>query len=327
MKNLLTLTIIALISFTGCEEELDVKQPGNLVPKTADEDASVPSIVVNSTVLHSEAFGNPADPMVVALHGGPGSDYRVQLNLKELVNDGYYVVFYDQRGSGLSKRHNKSEYTLHTMVDDLNAVIAYYRTSPDQKIFLAGQSWGAILATAYINEYPTRISGAILVEPGGFTFEQVKEFMSKEHSMKPLDEGANDVLYSDQFITGKENDHAVLDYKQALAASHDTEPGNALGNAGPYPIWRYGAVVNRAMIEIADRDGFDFTTQLSQYETKVLLAFGGLNKVYSQEWAEKISAPYPHVQIEKIDGSGHEVYYFGWNKLYPLILNYLNGLK
>jgi proline iminopeptidase len=319
--------IFALIGLAGCEEELDVRQSGNLVPKTADEDSSVPSISVNNTILHAEAFGNSSDPMVVALHGGPGSDYRVQYNLKDLVNNGYYVVFYDQRGSGLSKRHAKSSYTIDTMVDDLEAVIAYYRTSANQKVFLAGQSWGSMLATAYINEYPTRISGAILVEPGGFTYAQVKEFISKEHSVKFFNEGSNDVLYSDQFLTGKENDHATLDYKLALVASHDTEPGNALGNAGPFPFWRHGAVVNRALFEIVERDGFDFTTNLSQYNTQVLVVYGGLNTAYSQQWAEKISSPYPNVQIEKIDGSGHEVYYFGWNKLYPVALNYLNALK
>jgi proline iminopeptidase len=65
----------------GCEKELKTTDPGNLVPRTVDQDPSLPSIIVNGTQLHTEAFGNPADPMVVFLHGGPGSDYRNALNV------------------------------------------------------------------------------------------------------------------------------------------------------------------------------------------------------------------------------------------------------
>src|SRR4030088_2625364 len=99
MKN--KLMILAVIFITAglwsCKKELTPNDPGALVPKTVDQDPSLPSISVNGTQLHSEAFGNPANPMVVFLHGGPGADYRNGKNVKNLVNYNYYVVFYDQR--------------------------------------------------------------------------------------------------------------------------------------------------------------------------------------------------------------------------------------
>ena len=52
------------------------EEPGLLVPKTVDEDASLPSIYVNGTQLHAETYGESSDPMIIALHGGPGGDYR-----------------------------------------------------------------------------------------------------------------------------------------------------------------------------------------------------------------------------------------------------------
>ncbi|MDL1892501.1 alpha/beta hydrolase, partial [Sphingobacteriales bacterium CHB3] len=51
-----------------------------MVPLTVDQDPSLPSISVNGTQLHAETYGNPNDPMIVVLHGGPGSDYRSLLN-------------------------------------------------------------------------------------------------------------------------------------------------------------------------------------------------------------------------------------------------------
>ena len=55
---------------------MDPDAPGNLVPKTVEEDPSLPRIEVNGTTLHAEAFGDPSAPMVMMLHGGPGGDYR-----------------------------------------------------------------------------------------------------------------------------------------------------------------------------------------------------------------------------------------------------------
>ena len=62
---------------------------------------------------------------------------------------------------------------MQVMVDELEGVIDHYRTSPSQKVFLLGQSWGAMLATAYVNEHPAAISGLILGEPGGLIWHDV----------------------------------------------------------------------------------------------------------------------------------------------------------
>src|SRR5262245_28214126 len=93
--------LCAAIALCGC---LDPGEPGSLVPRTVAEDPRPPRIEVAGTLLHAEAFGDPAAPMVMALHGGPGNDYRGMLPLKALADDGYRVVFWDQRGAGLSQR-------------------------------------------------------------------------------------------------------------------------------------------------------------------------------------------------------------------------------
>jgi proline iminopeptidase len=323
----MTMVLMAAIVVTACRKELKVSDQGNLVPRTVTEDASLPSIPVNGTHLHAETFGNPGDPMVIMLHGGPGSDYRSMLNAKALANDGYFIVFYDQRGSGLSQRHDKSSYSLQLMTDDLTAVISYYRKSPSQKIFLLGHSWGAMLATAYINSYPTAINGAILAEPGGFTWDETSDYISRTKKLSPFNENSNDALYPDQFFTGKENEHEILDYKLALAANFDSREGNPLGNAGPYPFWRYGAVVQSALFETASKDGFDWTTNLGQYKTKVLFCYSEFNKAYGPGHARLLASAYPQVQLEMIKGAGHEILYFGWNNFYPLVKNYLTALR
>ncbi len=328
MKRLfLGFVAVAVVAATliSCKP-LGPDDPGLLVPLTVDEDPSLPSILVNGTQLHSEAFGNPDDPMIMVLHGGPGGDYRSLLNCSKFSADGYYVVFYDQRGSGLSKRHKKEAYNdIQLFIDDLDAVIRYYRQKPDQKVILMGHSWGAMLATAYVNEYPAAVSGVVLIEPGGLTWHDTEEYIKRTRDLEVLGETSNDYLYLDQILTG--SDHNELDYKAALQSAADYAPGNKLGNAGPYPFWRRGAVCSSAAIEYARAHPFDFRTNLNQYTRKVLFLYSELNQAYGKQHAQSVSSAYPNVQLVEITGTGHEIPYFGWERFYPVALTYLNTIK
>lgn len=321
------LLTIAGIWFTSCEKELDIHQPGSLVPKTVVEDPALPSIAVNGTLLHAETFGNSDGPMVVFLHGGPGADYQNGLNARGLAVNGYYVVFYDQRGTGLSERHGKKSYSIQLYLDDLTAVIQHYRTSPTQKIFLFGHSWGAMLAAAYMNTYPDRIDGAIFAEAGGFNKQLLDEYGETSRKINLFAETTSDVLYYDQFLTGRENEHELLDYKMAIASSFQYAEGNSEGVEGPSPFWRNGAVVLQAFIDISENEGFDFTTNLDQYLSNVLFIYGENNRSYGLNFAQKEAAFFPNPEIVRIDDTGHEMIYFKWNLVHPVVLDYLNSLN
>ncbi len=328
-KTFLVIVSLFIVSagLIQCTKEKQVNDPGNLVPKTVESDPTLPFITVNGTKLHAETFGNPNDPMIIFLHGGPGADYRNGLNVKQLADDNYYVVFYDQRGSGLSKRHPKDSYGIQVMFDDLTAVIQHYRSSPAQKVFLFGHSWGAMLATGYINKYPAAVNGVILAEPGGFNWNEVKDYGEKSKKLKLFSEATNDAVYADQFLSGNENDHAIIDYKLGLSFPFTYAKGNEEGIEGFSPFWRNGAAVIKKLYEIAENEGFNFRSNLNQFTTKVLFLYSENNRAYGEAKARQLSSSFPNVQLNKINGTGHEMIYFGWNNIYPPALNYLNSLR
>lgn len=327
-KSILMAGAIILTTISGgCKKQKNISEPGNLVAKTVDEDPTLPSILINGTQLHAETYGNKDSAMVIFLHGGPGSDYRNGLNVKQLADNGYYVVFYDQRGSGLSKRQDRNSYTTQLMLDDITAVINHYRTSPKQKIFLFGHSWGGMLAAAYINAYPNRISGVIFLEAVGFNRTLLNEYGSLSRKLHLFNEVTSNVLYYDQFLTGKENEHEILDYKMDIASSYQYAKDNDEGVEGPSPFWRSGAEVLQSFAKIAEESDFDFTTNLHQYNTKVLFLYGENNKAYGLQYAQKEAAFFPNSQISVVLGTGHEMIHFKWNSVYPLVLSYLNSLK
>ena len=322
MKNVI-LSLICFALMSSCGDSYRTSDEGVLVPLTVLEDASISSIEINGVLLHSESFGNPTDPMIVVIHGGPGADYRGQLNFKQLSQDGYYVVFYDQRGSGLSERLDTEQYNaVQDYIDELDGVINYYRQDLEQKIVLAGHSWGAMLATAYVNQNPNLVDGVILAEPGGFNWEETEGYISRTQILKLGDESTNDFVYQDQFISG--SDHNTLDYKMALSLAGQIYTGD---NAAP-SYWRYGYVCNQASIQLAinDPEQMDFTQNLKNHENKILFAYSELNQAYGKTHAELVSAHYLNVELVEVVNCGHEIPEFGWENYYPLVKDYLNEI-
>ena len=293
----------------SCTKERTINQPGNLVPRTVENDASLSSITVNGVKLHSEAFGHPDSTMIVCLHGGPGGDYRYMLNAKELADNGYRVVFYDQRGSGLSQRLPKKSYTaqgmsaLDQIYEELSGVIAYYRKSSNQKVVLLGSSWGGILATAYASKHPAAINGIIVLEPGGLQWNDIEHYIKESRSFSLWSELLNDATYMDQFISGKEDQHEILDYKMGMLASKNTITGE--DNTLPGTNWRSGAMISAALFEIAKDHKPDFSLGISQFNKPVLFFYSEKNNAYSDSWAQKISGPYPQKELFKVNGTGH----------------------
>lgn len=121
--------------------------------------------VIGYTFIPSASNKHQTDP-IIYLHGGPGGavSKRVMDDLKPLANDGFDLYFYDQVGSGHSGRlSNISEYTVQRHVDDLHAIIKKIKA---EKVIFIGQSWGAILATAYLAQHPENVAKIIFTSPG-----------------------------------------------------------------------------------------------------------------------------------------------------------------
>lgn len=314
----------------ACTKEKYIDQAGYLVPKTCDQDASIPSITIRGAKLHSEAFGHPDSSIIICLHGGPGSDYRYMLNVKDLVNYGFRVVFYDQIGSGLSQRFSYEYYIKKSVneifFDELQEVIAHYKTHASQKVYLLGESWGGILGSGYVGQHPNEINGLIVGEPGGLRWEDIKEYLTHSQSLDIWNETINDVTYLDQFISGNKDQHAILDYKVALHASK-----NEITQEEDAPEWRFGAEINHASLDLGEKYKPDFSIGLNQYSAKVLYLHSQFNKAHDDAWAHRIGSAYKNVEYLKVYGVGHSGYISNlsaWKtQSLPKIISYLQSLK
>jgi proline iminopeptidase len=288
----------------GC---LDPGDPGNLVPRTVAEDPTLPQIEVAGTRLHAEAFGDPTAPTVIVLHGGPGSDYRSLLPLKALASDGYRVVFWDQRGAGLSQRHDADSYSFPQYLEDLRLVVEKMAT-PSQPFVFIGHSWGAMYATWFINDYGDyggRLKGAILSDPGAFTTKQLEAFLDRlQGSVDLQGEQLNDALWSGQFMSAA--DHARADYMRLMFSLRGA-PSEHKSRVNPPPLWRGGAVVNQKLLSLAKNPGFDFTTRLKSFGKKVLFLRAENNPATPLAQQKELASSYAEAEVITLPGTGHEM--------------------
>ncbi|MBD3320380.1 MAG: alpha/beta fold hydrolase [Chitinivibrionales bacterium] len=282
---------------------LDPSEPGNLVPPTVDDDLSLESLAVNNTKLYVETYGDRANDMIIFLHGGPGLDFRYLTRLRGL-QDSFFLVYFDQRGAGLSRRHDESEITVDLYIEDLHQLISHYRQSESRKVVLVGHSWGGMYAAAYISGHPDVVDRAVLLACGSLTSDEWPL------SYPPLsDPSLHTVLWNSQFMTAGDS-HEKIDYMLKTIMPDLLPRTYHLSRRDPSPSVRSGGVCNAVLL--ADKDGyvdFDFTSGLDSFTGPVLFICGAWDKVFGMEYQEKQGHFFPDTRSVEIDSAGHDV---GW---------------
>ncbi|MGW8316224.1 MAG: alpha/beta fold hydrolase [Bacteroidales bacterium] len=331
MKQQICLILFIGISlaFNGCEKEpYDMDEPGNLVPKTVMEDPFLPRLEVNGTTLHAETMGDIEDPIIVFLHGGPGSDYRSMISQKGMENasrypeernvtngglsqlqDTYFCVFYDQRGAGLSPRFNKGEVTFDLYIEDLDAIIDYYLDKKfretgiqETQVYIVGWSFGGTLATGYINEHPDKIKDLVLYEPGPIAKNIVDYFVDNTTSVfgQIGNSWLEDFLLSHDHFTA--DDHARADYQFLLGAFRSNPQFHEDINC---PLWRMGIFIEHENLDFFASDRFDITSGLSAFEGRFLMVCGELTIHEYPDYPAMEMSHFPISEYVEIYGVGH----------------------
>lgn len=297
----------------------DPDRPGNLVAETAAEDPLLPALVVNDARLHLETRGDVGDPVMVFVHGGPGSDYRSLTSLSALA-DTHLLVFHDQRGTGLSERLPPGEVSLERLFRDLDAIVE--RFSPDRPVILLGQSFGGQLATWYVARRPARVAAVVLIDPGPFTGERLAKLAIFDFSLTA--EWLNDYLWTNLYLSA--DSHARADYV-VMTAAQGSAPGYHLSVDDPEPSWRLGVVAHDAVIRDGKNDAgdwdFDFTVGIDAYRGPALFIRNGLNEVHSAEFIEEQAGDYPDAEIATVDGVGHDGHWLRPDEYVAIIRDFL----
>lgn len=286
------------------------------VAETVAQDPSIPHVTINRVTYHAETFGDPASPVVIVIHGGPGGDYRSLLSLQAL-SDQYFVVFFDQRGTGLSPRVNPEEITIASAIADLDSIVDYYGNG--RKVNLVGHSWGAMLASAYLGQYPEKVDHAVLAEPGFLTPEFAKEWAEAtairfspgllyyfvKTKFESLHVKGPDDQAADDYFGYQMNMYQGSDHPQAGYQCEGGGPGEG-------EFWRPGTRVADSFLQQAvDADGnfnISLVDGVEGFTNKVLFMAGECQKVIGVEWQKRQMEYFPNAELAVIPSAGHEMF-------------------
>lgn len=149
---------------------------------------------IDQYLLHSGT--NYDNQVMLFLHGGPGSaESLFAYAFQQKWEDIFTVVHYDQRGAGKTLTKNPDRYpTIDCMIQDLFEIIQYLKKKYNkQKIILLGHSWGSVLGSTFIKQYPEEVEYYIgvgqvinMLENERVGYEKVKELIMKANDKKTL---------------------------------------------------------------------------------------------------------------------------------------------
>ncbi len=301
-----TLLLALLLPFpAGCLSGLE--DPGALVPPTADQDPRLPQIRLavagRERTVHVRTFGDPASPVLLVLHGGPGADFRLLLPIAAL-SDRYFVVMWDQRGAGLSERVPAGELTLDSMDDEIAAVQSAF--APGRRVTLVGHSFGGDLALRYAARHPASVDQVALVEPGPFDARARAAYHGGQGSGNLLDPDLHDLLWEGEIVTP--SDHAAMDYRILVALRPSTSDFYCPGEPSrEYVIWRYGAFALHVLTSrVRDAgDAFDWSAGAGAIPSTVLVVAGSCGAAGAGFQTSYNMPRLPAYRLVVVPGAGH----------------------
>lgn len=315
-----TMTALALVASAGLAGGYAATGGDYTVASTVTDDASLPSATVNGVRLHVRTFGDPERPTVVVIHGGPGNDSRYLLPLSAL-SDRYHVVFYDQRGSGLSERVTDDRLTLEALYAELDGVVSRY--GGGRPVRLVGHSWGAMLASGYLGRRPERVLQAVLAEPGMLTPDTGRQLMADTNGMRPpmtpevLGVAATAWLRS-LHVRGPDAD-ARADFLSAALVGSRFEGHPMAGyfcrrdlSTARMESWRLGARVAPALFREAQGPNgewrVDFVNGVERFPRKVLFMAGGCSATVGEARQREHMRSFRDAELVVIPGAGHTLF-------------------
>jgi proline iminopeptidase len=298
-----TLSLSILAGLVGCTG----------LPATVQHDPSLPFLELDGYKFHVRTLGDKNLPPLIVVHGGPGGDSKYLYPLQDLAKSNY-VIFYDQRGTGLSPRVDRATLTLDSSLEDLHLMVNHF--GQGQPVRLIGHSWGAMLATGYLSRYPERVSHAVLVEPGILNAASAHEFVRRLKASQSIADALPLLKFMLQslFVITLDG-HERFDYvmTRLMNQSKPGGPYQCAGQAMPDDAFAragYDSFANmlKPLLDRPDRFDRDLAHGISAFKGKLLMLSSECSFI-GYEFQQEFHTAYMPAQMIHVQamGMGHNM--------------------
>ena len=297
------------------------------VPSLVTDDHSLPSARIEGHRLHLRVFDGPAGGgTVIVLHGGPGGDFRSLLALSAL-SETHRVVFYEQRGAGLSERAEDGGLMLDGYLNELAAVVAH--VAPDGPVTLIGHSWGAMLAAAYLERAPEQVAGLVLIEPG-YLDAAGREAWQRESRryMSGPDWWTKGLMagFRAARVTGPDAEARADFLVGQMVRAFVDHPQNPYhcGDGYAAPGWRFGARASAAWDGAPAAEVNRIGAAAASFAGPVLFVAGACNGWMGPALQSAHAARFANADMVEIPQAGHDVVWDNPDATLAAIRDWLN---
>ena len=279
---------------------------------------------------------NTSNPVIISLHGGPGSpstfsDYYWH----DYLTDDYTVIAWDERGCGRSYYKNQKAdpdnktLSFEQQLSDLDALVDYARNRFGRdKVIIMGHSYGSVLGSRYVLAHPEKVSAYIGIGQVVNERDYAGETYSYEDALRIAKEKGDDTseleeayrkFISDMSISNimelrskVDVYHPVTEKADVSTFSTVTSPIAGVDDLRWYML-EIKALAGDTRFEQLMKPVEDYVMDFNALESKdsyqmpVLFISGSCDWVCPvgmiKDYAEKITAP--KVKVSLIEGCGH----------------------
>jgi proline iminopeptidase len=261
--------------------------------------------------LYYYAYGS--GPKVVILYGGPGYGCKTICYWAKFFKN-RNLIFYDQRGTGLSKnvKMDSSTINLRMAISDIEELRNHLT---EDKLSIVGFSWGAGLAMAYASKFPEKVNNLVLISPIGPDMDYLNGFeddinarrsMQEKDSLKFwLNYGSTDTtLLSSKMITFYTYIPYFYDHSRGKSMLWD------LINLGDF-----NPQMSQLMFDNLLTNGYDVKAGLVNYKGNCTI-IRGKQDVISYKVLCTLTSLLPQTKVYEIPMCGHFVDMEGFSEFY-----------
>ncbi len=276
---------------------------------------------INVQNLYSKAFGNPKDKPLLFLHGGPGyncAGFEVAA-AQVLADNGFYVIVYDRRGEGRSTDASAKFNFIETFAD-INLILNQYNV---KKATLIGHSFGGIVGTLFMKQYPEKVNALFLVGAPVSLQETFKTILKSSRKIYESNNDKTNLNYIDMIekMNPTSAEYYAYSFGHAMQNGFYTpkkmsDDAKAIyGNATKDPAFTYASKMTydapQGFLKNESYTSIDLTNDLKSLVASSFKIFGLYGKddgLYSPEQVKQLQELLGNDKVDYIDDCSHSVF-------------------
>ncbi len=257
---------------------------------------------------------------IVLLHGGPGGTHHYFHPHFSHASAFAQVIYYDQRGCGLSDYEPGEGYSIQQAADDLDKL--RIALNIDQWV-VVGYSYGGLLAQLYGTKYRESMAGLVLISSA--VSSQIElgpdrqyDFISSEEQLRMQEINQMPDLTREQIIF---NRYLNGDWKRQFFYHPSKE---RIAELARYE-WIHDNKLRNGIIE--SMRSLDLEGAFNDFPVPAIIFEGKWDLTWNEKKREVLNSNHPNAEMVLIERAGHNLFADQPDKFFGELRNFIESLN